>query len=229
VTSPLVSVIVPLYNGARHLREALTSVLDQDYRPIDVIVVDDGSTDDGVRVAAEFDQVRCVRQKHAGLAAARNHGLALARGLYVGFLDHDDVFLPGKLGRQVSFLETHADVGIVIAHLENFVEGGHLRPLELTADHLPGVSAQVNPGASLVRRSVFERIGPYEARAEVASDVEWLGRAMRAGIRVEIMPDVLLRRRLHSSNISNSVATKRHYLLSSLRFLLNARRRSDAR
>ena len=102
----LVSVIIPTYNRARFLKEALESVLAQTYRPLEIIVVDDGSTDETPRVVTAFS-VRHVRGPRRGVVAARNRGILLARGEFLAFLDSDDLWLPEKISRQVAFFEEH--------------------------------------------------------------------------------------------------------------------------
>ena len=102
--SPLVSTIIPVFNGERLLPEALDSVFRQDYRPIEVIVVDDGSTDGTSLVARSCPEVRYLYQSNQGLGAARNAGIAAACGEFIAFLDADDIWLPRKLSSQMNFL-----------------------------------------------------------------------------------------------------------------------------
>jgi glycosyltransferase involved in cell wall biosynthesis len=110
ISQPLVSVVVPVRNGERFLGEALDSVLAQDYEPVELIVVDDGSTDGSGDIAGARG-AHVIRQEGGGLAAARNAGLAAAQGELVAFIDADDVWLPGKLVRQVEYLLDRPDVG----------------------------------------------------------------------------------------------------------------------
>ena len=100
MSSPLVSVVVPVYNGEAFLRETLDSVFAQDYDPIEVIVVDDGSTDGSARIAQSYSEVRYHWQENAGPAAARNRGIEVAQGEFVAFVDSDDIILPHKVPRR---------------------------------------------------------------------------------------------------------------------------------
>lgn len=110
---PLVTVVVAAYNAASYVREAIQSVLDQDYPAKEVVVVNDGSTDDTLRILATFgDAIRVIDQPNGGPPKARNSGLRAAKGEYVAFLDADDRWLPGKLSAQVADLEAHPDIGI---------------------------------------------------------------------------------------------------------------------
>jgi alpha-1,6-rhamnosyltransferase len=115
---PLVSVIVPAYNAAAHLREALESVFAQDWRPFEVIVVDDGSEDETGKIAQSFAGVRYIRQENAGASAARNAALAASVGDFVANFDADDVLPTDRLSRQARYLVEHHEVGCVLGRQE---------------------------------------------------------------------------------------------------------------
>jgi glycosyltransferase involved in cell wall biosynthesis len=124
----LVSVIIPVYNGATYLAEALDSVFAQDYRPIEVIVVDDGSTDDTAVIAKRYSQIRYLHEVNQGPAVARNTGLIHCTGDLIGFLDADDRWVLGKLSLQAKYLEAHPEVDCVIGRMKNFVQESIPRP-----------------------------------------------------------------------------------------------------
>src|SRR5579864_8740685 len=112
--APQVSVVIPAYNAARFLGDAIQSVLNQTYSNFEVVVVNDGSTDDTESVVRSFgDRLFYVKQANKGVSAARNEGIKRARGQYVAFLDSDDVWLPTKLAEQIPFLEQNPEVGLV--------------------------------------------------------------------------------------------------------------------
>ncbi|MFC2106017.1 glycosyltransferase family 2 protein, partial [Candidatus Bipolaricaulota bacterium] len=114
-----VSAIIPVFNGERFLVEAIESVLAQDYDPLEIIIIDDGSTDNTPRIAAGYaDRIRYVRQENGGPAAARNAGLLHSHGEAVSFLDADDLWTPGKLMSQAAGLSERASVDIVLGHLQ---------------------------------------------------------------------------------------------------------------
>jgi glycosyltransferase involved in cell wall biosynthesis len=110
---PLVSVVIPCYNHARFLSEAIESVLRQEYRPLEIVVIDDGSTDHTAQVAARYPSVRYRYQPNAGLAAARNTGISESRGSYVLFLDADDLLCAGALGSAVDVILQNPGCGFV--------------------------------------------------------------------------------------------------------------------
>ena len=148
---PRVSVIIPAYNAAAFIDEALRSVLDQDYPNLEVIVIDDGSTDETAeRLAAYASQALCIHQPNSGgyVGAARNAGMARATGEYLAFLDADDIMLPGRIRRQVDFLSTHPEVGLVFSDYRNFSRQGlasttHFEACALIAEKLAGREAVV--------------------------------------------------------------------------------------
>src|SRR2546426_189289 len=130
-TPSCVSVVIPVYNGEQYLADAIQSVRDQTYQNVEVIVVDDGSTDGSADVAKKFGEaIRYVHQSNGGVGKARNTGIAAARGAYLAFLDQDDLWLPDKLAVQVAYLDSHPEVGAVYCQCQ--VMGN----AELRSDHM---------------------------------------------------------------------------------------------
>lgn len=203
-----VSVIIPAFNAERYLGEALASVLAQTVPPAEVIVVDDGSTDGTVAVAEAFGPpVRCVRQPHAGASRARNLGVAEATGALLAFLDADDLWAPDKLALQLAALEADPAPEIVFGRVVQF------RSPELTDADLvvpDGVGEPVDgpvPGTMLTARTVVEAVGPF-AEDDVAGDfIDWYARALDQERSIVMLPDVVLRRRLHLDNLGRRLAT----------------------
>ena len=194
------SVVIPVYNGARFLDAALASVFAQSYRPIEVIVVDDGSTDGTPAVLARWPAVRQVRQDNRGVASARNAGLALAGGDFVALLDADDLWEPDKLVRQIAHLDAHPEVGYVCSRYRNFIEPGHPRPAWLSAEQLG--EAHIGTLSSFVaRRETLARVGRFDPRD--SSDLDWSLRAREAGVTMGLVDEVLVSRRIHDGNISH--------------------------
>ena len=193
-----VSVVVPCRDGAAYLAEALDSVLSQEPAPVEVVVVDDGSTDDSVAIASSFGpRVRCVRQDSAGAACARNRGVAETSGALLGFLDADDLWMPGRIARQTAALAAHPEASWVLGATEQFVSP-ELDPARFRFD--PGPFVARLSGAFLMRRAAFERVGPFSTSLVTADFVDWFLRAEDLGLRPIELPDVVLRRRLHRTN-----------------------------
>jgi glycosyltransferase involved in cell wall biosynthesis len=198
----LCSVIIPVWNGARHLDATLASVFAQDHRPIEVIVVDDGSTDETPELCARWSEAIYLRQARQGVATARNAGLARARGDYLALQDADDLWAPHKLRVQLAHLEAHPEHGYVVAQYLDFLEPGTPRPpwvreRDLVEPRIGGI------GNLMMRRSVLDRVPTFDP--DDPSDLGWSLRAREAGIGAGVVPEVLLRRRIHVGNASHAL------------------------
>ena len=200
VDQPLVSVIVPVRDGARFLGAALESIFAQTHPALDVVVVDDGSQDATGDVARAFPAARYVARPASGLAATRNAGLAEARGELISFLDHDDLWPAHKTAAQVAALAADPGAAFAVAHLENFLEPGCARPEWLKPDALGVPQLAYSTGTLLARRSMFDVLGTFDTSYTVGDDTDWFARAQAAGMRAVVLPEVLLRRRVHDRN-----------------------------
>lgn len=199
MNAPVVSVVVPTHNGARFLAEAIGSVLAQSGPSIEVIVVDDGSQDGSARIAAAFgDPVRVVGQPRGGVASARNRGITSARGAFVAFLDHDDVWAPDKLERQMAAFAARASLEVCVGHIQRFRGAWSGPDMELIGDPVPGFVTVT----MLVRREAFDRVGLFNPLLEHSDTAEWLLRGEGIGLAVHLLPDVLTYHRSHETNTS---------------------------
>ena len=227
----LISCIVPVFNGERYLAEALDSILAQTWRPLEVIVVDDGSTDGSAAVVAKYGaQVSYVYQANAGPAAARNRGLDAAAGEFIAFLDADDLWHKEKLARQMARFKARPELDVCSAHVENFWSPDVKQEEDRPSD---GGLAKTQPGVTqtiIARRALFDRIGPFDAALTHRDAMEWLSRAVDAGAVMETLPDVLVFRRIHRNNLSwRRGDDDRDELLRSVKTILDRRRgRSEA-
>jgi glycosyltransferase involved in cell wall biosynthesis len=216
MTIPMVSVIVPVFNCERYLASALESIYDQAYEPLDVIVVDDGSTDRSAAVARSYP-AQLVQLRHGGIARARNAGLAAARGELITFLDADDLWTPGNLRRRVDRLLERPELDAVLGMMEFFIEPGIPRPGWFRP------AWETEPQNALVCgllawRRVFERVGWFDTSYEIGEDTEWLARFKDARISHERTSEVVMRYRFHATNTTY----RRELLGPSLAKLLKA-------
>jgi glycosyltransferase involved in cell wall biosynthesis len=195
-----VSVIVPVYNGAAYLGEALASVRAQRYAPIELIVVDDGSNDASPEIAASYRPARRLRQEHQGVAVARNQGLGLSTGVFIAFLDQDDWWEPAKLQRQVDYLLANPSVDYVTTRQRLFLSPGMGTPVWLRPELLEGAQPGSTPSTLLARKTVFERLGQFDPQFPLTSDVEWFLRAKNTGVQSYELPEVLTHKRVHNEN-----------------------------
>jgi len=199
-TEFLVSVIIPVYNGEAFLADAISSILRQNYEPLEIIVVDDGSTDGSAAIAKNYKDICYIYQHNQGVASARNRGLSTAKGTFIAFLDADDIWLETKLQIQVGYLCEHPSIMFTISKINNFLEPGlNMQPQDLQAILK---SDQIGLSTIVARKTVFDQIGGYNTRYKVGEDLEWFTRAKDEGIPLVILPDILLYRRIHDSNIS---------------------------
>jgi len=225
---PLISCVVPVFNGERYLGEALESIFKQSYQSLEIIVVDDGSTDGTAAVMDHYaGQVRFLRQANSGTAAARNLGLKAATGEFVAFLDADDLWHTEKLERQMARFHARPELDYCVAHVQNFWVPELIEEERRFRDHriskaLPGYST----GTLLVRRTLFDIVGLFNPTINHADDTEWFLRAGEHGVAMELLPDVLLYRRLHPTNFSRARASNsRDQYLQVLKTALDRRRR----
>jgi glycosyltransferase involved in cell wall biosynthesis len=216
---PYVSVIIPNYNYARYLPQALDSVLAQTYPHLEIMVVDDGSTDESQALLRNYgEQIRWFQHHRQGVSAARNRGVKESSGELVAFLDADDVWLPTKLERQVQKFLEDRDLGLVHCGWEAIDKTGV--PLDSHLDGLEGWVAKellllrrpavlvVGSGA-VVPRNTFEEIGGFDARLSTSADWDFSYRvAVRQ--RVGFVPDVLLQYRLHGTNMHANILVMEH-------------------
>jgi glycosyltransferase involved in cell wall biosynthesis len=195
-----VSAIVPVYDGERYLAEALDSVLAQRCPPTELVVIDDGSTDGSAAVVTRYPRARYHRRDHRGIAASRNRGVALTRAPFIAFLDADDVWTVDKLGAQLAAFAADPGLDIVAGHVEQFhspdLEPALARAIHCPSGALPGYAF----GAMLIKRSAFDRVGQVATDREKAECVDWCLRATDLGLRIRVLPEVVLRRRLHRTN-----------------------------
>ncbi len=206
----LISVILPTYNREQYIRPAIESVLSQPYRPMEIVVVDDGSTDATPDVVGAIPvgsdaSIRYVRQANRGESTARNHGLRLAQGSVIGFIDSDDLWAPGRLPWQLECLSEPTASGempgVILGRKEYFAdEGTTINPAELAAAN--DRPFHYNLGCSLFMRWVFDRVGVFDERYPMVNDWDWFIRVKEAGIPVSIFPQVTLLGRIHGRNIT---------------------------
>ena len=216
-----VAAIVPLYNGCRFIGEALASILAQRPRPSEIVVIDDGSTDGGAARLHSHAGIRLIRQANRGEAAARNRGIRETVAPLLAFLDHDDLWLPGKLALQVPCLEADPAIDLVYSQHRLVVEDG-ADGFRRSALDRP-LTAEL-PGSMIVRRSAFARLGLFREDLRLGSDVDWILRARDAGLGCRLVEKVLLLRRLHGANASRDDAAFMAGLLRAARDSIHRKR-----
>lgn len=221
MTGPLVSVIVAAYNAERFLGAALESLFAQDYEPLEAIVVDDGSEDGTEAVARSFRGVEYLRQENQGPAAARNNGLARARGEFVSVLDSDDLLPPTKLSVQVGHLLEHPDVDCVLGRQEWINP-----PPWLTRDAVYGELDGIPLPSAVFRKRALDEIGGFDPTYRTGEDMDLLVRLRERGGKIVVLPDLVLYRRFHGSNLSHVGRPAKDPILRSLKAKLDRERQA---
>jgi glycosyltransferase involved in cell wall biosynthesis len=202
MTESLISVIIPVYNGKKYLAEAIESALAQIYRPIEIIVVDDGSMDGTADVARSFSEtVRYYYQPNSGSGAARNTGVQTAQGNFLSFLDSDDLWVKDKLSLQMAVLQSDDSLDMVFGNVSHFyspeLEQSIREKVACPTKNMPGYHA----GTLLIRRDTFLHVGLFNPVFQCGEFIDWSFRARDKGLKELLLPDVLLKRRIHSSNM----------------------------
>ncbi len=192
----LVSTIIPLFNCEKYVGAAIESILAQNYPPMQIIVVDDGSTDGSAAVARSFPQVEYYFQENAGVSTALNVGLSKAKGEFIAFLDSDDLWTEGKIKRQLKAFEDDPKLDMVMGNVEQFRE---------SSPDTPPVSLGVFQGylkiAILVRRSTVLQVGLFDPKWKTGDFIDWYIRATELPVKSLMLPEVVARRRIHETNM----------------------------
>lgn len=219
MVSPLVSVIIPVYNGEKYVKETLQSVLVQSYSNIEIIVIDDGSIDSSASVVTglENDRIRYVYQCNAGVSAARNHGVIVAKGDYIAFIDADDLWHPDKLTLQIAFLEANLDCPIAYSNRETFADSKELIFSENIVDAFEKQVLfltllkhnHIHCSSVVVRKQALIKIGLFDTMLAASEDSDLWIRAANLG-KFGYINSVLSFYRRHDTNTINSIKFRRN-------------------
>ncbi|MGH2868611.1 MAG: glycosyltransferase family 2 protein [Solirubrobacteraceae bacterium] len=194
---PRISVVIPVFNGERHLSEALESVRSQGFDDLEMIVVNDGSTDDSAGVARRHG-ARVIDSERGGVARARNVGLAAARGELIAWLDADDAWTKDSLRIRVTYLEAHPEIDFVYGSMQEYPDPDRPPP-----DWLPPSRVADPVGllpVFLIRRPACEQTGWFEETLTIGEDLDWISRLQDGGFHGVRLDAVLIRHRLHADS-----------------------------
>lgn len=224
-SSPLISVVITVYDCARYLAAAIDSVLSQTYRPVELIVVDDGSEDGSGEVARRFlPALNYVFQLHEGMGAARNRGVALAQGTFLAFLDADDLSPLDRLDRQMAAFMRDPTLEAVYGHVREFLspdlDPASTKRLRRAAERIPGRLA----GALLIKKDAFLRVGLFNTTLKVGIGMDWSARASEQKLKGLMLPEIVMERRLHSGNNGLREKEWRNQYVQVLKAALDRRR-----
>ena len=226
MTPPLVSVIMIVRNGEKYLAQALESVLAQDYRPIEILVVDGRSTDATADIARSYQGVRYILQETLGISNAYNLGIECSGGDFIAFLSHDDLWTPNKLSIQVGTMRSRPEIQYTVAKALFFLESGCQCPPGFRAELIGQERTAWIMETLVARRSVFDAVGGLDPAYKTAEDVDWFARAKDAGIPMAEIDQVLLHKRVHDENVSVNAPDNTRLLLQAMKRKIERKRSS---
>ena len=220
-TTPLVSVIIPTYNRGSIVREAIDSVLNQEFDDFELILVDDGSTDDTAEIMGQYrERVTVLTQRNHGVSAARNRGIRAASGRYIAFLDSDDCWLPQKLSRQVGFFNANPDA-LICQTEETWIRNGrrvnpkrrHSKPSGMIFERSLELCL-VSPSAVMIHHSLFNRVGMFDESLPACEDYDlWLRVSCRYPIFLIETP-LIIKRGGHADQLSRQPSLDKYRIKS---------------
>jgi hypothetical protein len=235
MTTPIISVVMSVFNGERFLAEAIESILDQEFKNFEFIVIDDGSTDRSASILDSYQdrdaRMRVYHDKHAGLVNSLNRGCGLVRGKYIARMDGDDIANKDRLALQVDFMEAHQGIGVVGGSVEwinatgesLYISTNPAEDSEIKADLLRRRCSFWHPTVVL-RREVFVRAGGYRCTVIGAEDYDfWL--RIADNFQLANLATVLVKYRIHSGQVS--IQQRIHQTRATLAAQLAAKRRKD--
>lgn len=224
VTQPLISVIIPVYNAERFVGDAIRSVLAQDYPDVEIICVDDGSTDQSAKIIQSFGSVvRYVHQENQGPAAARNRAFDFVRGEFVAFLDNDDLYPDYKFLKQTATFAANPTLDIVFGKTQYiFLEGSN--PERFNFPDESRTVWNILLGAGLFRTNVFRRIGLFNEELRIGEDGDWYNRAREQNVQIRTTDEVMLYYRHHDANYTRDQELVKSTLLKAIKYSLDRRR-----
>jgi glycosyltransferase involved in cell wall biosynthesis len=225
--APLVSVIVTIYNGADYIASALTSILSQCYDPLEIIIVNDGSTDCTAQLAEEWigknpEQIKLIHRPNGGVAAARNTGLKAARGDIIGILDVDDLWPAGTLRAFTDVLIHHPKASVVQGYIRRIWLADAPGKPKFERDFVPYLA--MNVGSMFYLRSVFDTIGFFDEQPAQNEDTDLHLRIREAGLQIIVLERIALIYRMHSHNLTHGIDLKKADFFKVLHNSLERRR-----
>jgi glycosyltransferase involved in cell wall biosynthesis len=210
---PFVSVILVVRDGERFLAEAIRSVQAQNYPSHELIVVDGHSTDGTAEIARSFSGVKILTQLGRGVPEALNCGIAAARGDWIAFIEHDDIWTPEKLRAQISFMLARPELQFTQTRARFFLEPGCAWPSGYNPDWLNEPQIGAIMSTFVGRKSVFQQVGKFDEQLKCAGDVDWFARAKDLGVPMAYLEETLLLKRVHDSNVTSQAQLNSFELL----------------
>lgn len=197
----VISVIIPVFNGENYLTEAIESVLNQTYQALELIIIDDGSTDGTSQIVGEYnEQIIYVLKEHSGIGDTLNRGISKAQGKYIAFLDADDLWVENKLDLQIASINK-SDVDMIFGYIQQFISP-ELNEKEKLRIYCPdGAIPGYSRDTILIKKKTFIQVGLFSANYRVGEFIDWYMRAQNIGLKSFMLANIVAKRRLHQTNI----------------------------
>lgn len=221
---PLVSIIIPLYNAGRYLEAALESIVGQTYAYWELIVVNDGSTDQPEQVLERFPVQRYICQPNHGPSSARNRGLKVARGEFIAFLDADDRWPCHKLKTQLCSFELDSTLQAVTGLVEFVFPKTDPQAQRYQFRYEQNRAIHAHLGAGLFRRSAFEQVGYFNEALRSSEDIDWYNRAKEGNLRLKVLEEVALYLTIHQDSLTHGATITDNGTFQALKLALDRRR-----
>lgn len=215
---PQVSVIIPVYNQEKYIKECVDSVINQSYSNIEIIVVDDGSTDKTPDILRTYgDKIKYIRQENQGPSSAVNKGIRSANGSLICWLGSDDLYMPNKIERQVEFLQNDQSISVVYSDYITIDSYGN----EINKVHISHPSQEkftrmllirnfINGSTVMMRRECLDNVGFYDENLGADPDGDMWFRLLKNGYKFGHIPEPLVKYRWHQNNVSHNVGLMRN-------------------
>jgi len=229
MNNPLVSVIMVVKNGEHFIKSAVESVFKQIHQPMEIIVVDGQSNDRTAEIAKTIQGVKYIYQHDQGLANARNKAIELSMAKFIAFLDYDDIWLPNKLSKQIDHLVSFPDIQATITWLRFIIEPEYFLQYSSIQNNYQKDQIGYTPSALVARKELFQKIGLFDPVFSSGCDLDWFAKLTDSNYPISIIPEVLLYKRIHDSNLSLNISQNKKEMMLVLRNSLIRKRNSKSK
>lgn len=226
---PLISVIIPVYNCDRYLGEAIESVLSQTYQPLEILIIDDGSTDKSAEIAKSFiPSVKYYYQPNSGSCSSPlNYGIKLSQGDFLAFLDSDDLWLKDKLMIQSQCFAENPHLDIVFGHVQQFISPELDNVIRQRFEIPKEIIQGIHRGTMLIKKQSFLSVGYFDSHWQRVEFIDWYIRAKSLNLEMMVIPDILFKRRIHQTNIGIIKKDRQSEYVQVIKQALNKKRENS--
>ena len=208
-----ISIVIPVFNAELYLSEAINSVLNQSNPPHEIIVINDGSTDQSLEILESYEKkIKLISRENKGVAFSVNEGIQLASQPWIGFIDADDLWMPNKLELQYRYLSENPEVQILFGQMRQFISPELPISIKDTI-YCPSVpeSGFIRP-AMLAHQSIFKKFGLFDSNLRIGDFIDWFQKIKENGVKFECLDETVYQRRLHKNSLSSRSGAQNEFL-----------------